>query len=269
MAEYTAVSQTTHALKSWHRIDSLQFFVGERTAPLVAAEFPRACVSFPIAWVDNAGSYEPIALMGLVESQNLLIDVALRWIGGYMPAHLRAQPFRLIATDSAQFTLGVREDIGLVTDDDSGNPFFNEEGELSAQLHQIVDMLHKLEINRVATQAASQALADTGLLRPWQVSPVINGKRRHLYGLFHVPQQSLNDLDAKTLADLRDNGALAMAYCQQVSQVLIKRLEKLHERRAKEQVKRSIHPADQGGFGLQFDEENGDISFGGMDGYDD
>ena len=269
MAEYTAVSKKIHAVKRWHRSDSYYFAAGEQTAPLVAAEFPRACLSFPIAWIDNGGSYEPVALLGLVESQNLFVDAALRWLADYVPAHFRAQPFRLIATDPGQYTLGVREDIGLVTDNGSGNPFFNDSGELSELLQQVVVMLRKLESNRAATQTASDALVDAGLLKPWDLSSIIDGERCRLHGLFHVSQQGLNNLDAETLADLRDKGALAMAYCQQVSQRLIKRLEMLHERRIKEKVKRTNHPADQGSFGLGFDEGEGGISFGGMADNDD
>ena len=269
MAYYKAVSKTYHASKTWHRFESYRFFAGERTAPLVAAEFPKACVAFPIAWLDNDGQFEPIALLGLVESENLFIDAAHRWIGTYVPAHFRTQPFRLIQTDNEQLTLGVREDIGLVTDNDSGNPFFNDEGALSDELQEVVDMLRKLEDNRAATAVASQALSDAGVLEPWDVTPVVNGGKRKLGGLYHVSQQKLNSVDAETLADLRDKGALAMAYCQQISQQLIQRLEMLHERRAKEQVKRSTHPADQGSFGLGFDEGEGGISFGGMADNDD
>ena len=264
MAHYTAVSHTAHSSKTWHRFDSYRFFADERTAPLVGAEFPKASVAFPIAWLKNHGQFEPVALLGLTEAENLFIDTAYRWIGTYVPAHFRTQPFRLIQTDDEQLTLGVREDIGLVTDNGSGNPFFNDEGDLSDEVQEIVDMLRKLKGNRAATAVASQALSDAGVLEPWDIAPVINGEKRKLGGLFHVSQQALNSIDAETLADLRDKGALAMAYCQQISQQLIQRLQMLHERRARERVKRSSHPADQDSFGLGFDEGEGGISFGGM-----
>ena len=266
MAHYTAISRLEHSAKTWRRFDNFRFFAGERTAPIVAAEFPKACVAFPIAWVENDGSYEPIALLGLQETENLFVDARHRWIGTYTPAHFRTQPFRLIQTDEDRLTLGVREDLGLILDSAAGNPFFNEQGELSEALQPVVDMLRKLEANRAATQRATQALKDADLLEPWNIAPTVNGQQLKLGGLYRLSQQKLNSVDAETLADLRDKGALAMAYCQQISQQLIQRLEKLHEQRAKSKIKQSTHPLDQGGFGLGDDEG---ISFGGMASDDD
>lgn len=266
MANYTAVSLAKHSTRTWHRLDSYWFYANERTAPLVAAEFPRACVAFPVAWVKNNGLYEPIALLGLAEFENLFVDASYRWIGTYVPAHLQTQPFRLIPTEDEQLTLGVREDIGLVTENASGQPFFDGDGELSDALQEVVDMLRKLEANRAATARACLALSEAEVLEPWDIALVVNGERRQLGGLYHVSQEALNGTNAQTLQHLRETGALAMAYCQQVSQHLIQRLTMLHERQNKEQIKRSSHPADQGSFGLGFDDSEGGISFGGIGG---
>ena len=261
MATYTAVTEKDFGSKTWRPVDSFRFFAQERTAPLVAAEFPKACVAFPIAWLENGRGYEPVALLGLQQSENLFINGQQRWVGAYTPAHLRNQPFRLIPTDKERLTLGVREDLNLVSDTDAGIPFFNENGELSDEVHSVVDRLQKLETNRTASAIATQALADAGILTPWTLTPMVNGEKVRLGGLFHVSQEKLNNVDAQTLAELRDKGALAMAYCQQISQQLIQRLEMLHEQRAKAKTKRSSHPADQVDFGLGDDEG---ISFGGM-----
>jgi hypothetical protein len=266
MAHYTAISRLEYGSKTWRRFDNFRFFAGERTAPLVAAEFSKACVAFPITWLNTDGAYDPVALLGLRESENLFVDAKHRWVGMYTPAHFRTQPFRLIQTDEDQLTLGVREDLGLVLDSDKGNSFFNEEGELSDEMQPVVDMLKKFERNRAATKRASRALSEAGVLEPWDIAPTVNGEPHQLGGLYHVSQQALNNVDAETLHHLRDTGALAMAYCQQISQQLIQRLEMLHEQRAKSKVKQSMHPADRGGFVLGDDEG---ISFGGMAGNDD
>ena len=266
MAEYKAVSKALHGTKTWHPLTDFKAFAGERTAPLVAAEFPKACITFPIAWIKNGDVFDPVALLGLQPDENLLINAQGKWIGTYVPAHYRTQPFRLMQTSDEQLTLGVREDIDLVTDSDSGNPFFNEEGELSEELNELVNLLQKVESNRKATALASTALNEAGLLEPWPLTPKIYGETKKLGGLYRVSQTALNSVDAETLEHLRDTGAVAMAYCQQISQQLIQRLERLHEQRSQAKTKRSSHPADQQSFGLGDDEG---ISFGGMAGTND
>jgi hypothetical protein len=265
MAEYQAVTQSEHGHKTWEPLTNFKAFAGERTAPLVAAEFAKACVALPIAWVDNEGVFDPIALLGLQANENLLINAQGKWIEGYLPAHYRTQPFRLIQTGDEQLTLGVREDIDLVMNSVSGNLFFNEEGQLSKELNELVGLLQKVESNRKATALASIALNESGLLEPWSLAPKVYGEPKKLGGLYRVSQTALNSVDAETLKHIRDTGALAMAYCQQISEPLVQRLERLHEQRSQAKTKRSAHPADQQSFGLGDDEG---ISFGGMAGND-
>jgi hypothetical protein len=230
--------------------------------PLVAAEFAKAAISFPIAWVKSQDSYDPVGLLGLEAAENLFVNSAGQWVGEYMPAHFRLQPFRLMADGGGRLTLGVREDCDLVTNDASGEAFFTEGADLSVALSEIVEKLQKIEANRAATARATAALADAGLLQPWQLSPTIERASRRLEGLYHISQERLNALDADALVELKELGALGMAYCQQVSQQLIGRLESLHAKRASVKMQRSTHPADRVGFGL--DDQDSGISFGGM-----
>ena len=264
MAQYSAVSVTGCAKKSWHKTKSYRPFAAERTAPLVGLEFPKAAVTFPIAWVVNNDQFEPVGLLGLVDSENLFVDAHGRWVGAYCPAHFRTQPFRLMPAHDNTLTLAVRDDLGLVTDDDTGYPFFTDDGDLSPELQEVVARLQQTETNRAATQRASNALAEAGLLTPWPISAAVHGQAKTLTGLYHVSEPALDALDAATLHHLRDTGGLAMAYCQQISRQLVQRLELLHERRAREKVKRSTHPADASGFGLGVEDSATGISFGGM-----
>jgi len=230
----------------------------------VAAEFAAACIHFPIAWVKNQEQFDPIALLGLDEGQNLFVNHNNQWVVGYVPAHLRAQPFRLLRATDGRLTLAVREDTGLVTGNEAANPFFDTEGQLSGELQSVLNMLRRLEENRAATQEASLALADAGVLEAWAVAPVVNGEKRHLGGLFRVSEKALEQVDAAALERLRDTGALAMAYRQQVSQQLIQRLEVEYARRAEARIKRSDHPGDRENLGFETLGPDTGISFGGL-----
>jgi len=262
MAAYEAVSLERHKDRSWHRLKQFEIFNEERTAPLVAAEFPKAAVAFPVAWVKNAHAYEPVALLGLEPCENLFVNAAGKWVGAYMPAHFRSQPFRLIPDGDSQLTLAVREDERLVTYDASGLPFFSEDGELASEVAGIVTRLRGMEVNRVATNRATALLDEAGVLQPWEIAPIIRGASQPLGGLYHVDRRRLDGLDREMLGKLQDQGALAMAYCQQVSQQLVERLEARHAQRKVASMRRSQHPADRVRFGLDLDDTG--LSFGAM-----
>ena len=71
----------------------------------------------PIAFVEQAGRFVPMAVMGLTPEHNLFVGPEGQWLGGYLPAAMRSYPFRLLRSEgSEQMTLCVDEDSGLVVD---------------------------------------------------------------------------------------------------------------------------------------------------------
>lgn len=266
MAVYKAVSKAHHTGKTWKKLSHFKALADEQTVPLVAAEFVKACVAFPIAWVRTYESFEPIALLGLRSNENLFISTSYQWRASYLPVYYRAQPFRLMPIGKDSLALGVREDVGRVSDDGGGDPFFDQQGELSESLAEFVCLLQKVEANREVTAVASGALNAAGLLEPWTLAPVIHGQLKQLVGLYRISQEKLDKVGGETLEQLRNTGALAMAYCQQISQQRVRRLEALHEQRTEAETLCSQHPADQGSFALG-DEDA--ISFKGVIGNSD
>ena len=50
----------------------------------------------PIAFIEQAGRFVPMAMMCPMPEHNLFVGPDGQWLGGYVPASLRSYPFRLV-----------------------------------------------------------------------------------------------------------------------------------------------------------------------------
>ena len=75
--------------------EALNFTRGSHAIPLTVDEFAVAQRSFPIVF-GMGENPAPLALLSLVDGQNLFLDDAGRWQpGAYLPAFVRRYPFML------------------------------------------------------------------------------------------------------------------------------------------------------------------------------
>lgn len=166
MTDFAPVNRAQHAAKAWRRPAGFAHAAGEAVVPLVGAEFAKAAMAMPIAFVAQAGRYQAVALMSPIAGRNLYVGPAGQWLGGYTPAFLRAYPFRLaLAKGTEQSVLCIDEDSGLVVDaDGTEQSFFDADGKPSPETKAVLDFLLAVERSRTATDRAAAALADAGLI---------------------------------------------------------------------------------------------------------
>jgi hypothetical protein len=220
MPAYAAVSRQTHAGKGWRRHEGYGFAAGEAVLPLVGAEFARAAVAMPIAFVGQDGAFRPMAVLSLVPGRNLFVGPDGKWLGGYVPAVLRGHPFALVRPEgAAEAILCVDEASGLVVEAGTpgAEPFFDAEGNPAPPVRQVLDFLSQLDANRIATGRAVAALAAAEALAPWPLEVETPEGRKAVAGLFRVDEARLNALDGETFLGLRAVGALPLAYAQLLS----------------------------------------------------
>jgi hypothetical protein len=148
-----------------------------------------------------------------------------------MPAILRSHPFRIINAPNGGKVLGVDEESGLVGVD--GEVFFDEDGKPAPALKKVIEFQKRLDLEFKLTQGACSALAEHDLLEPWPV--------KHA-GLYRVNEKALFNLDAGSLAKVRDAGGLNVAYCHLISTQQISFLEKLAKARDHHPETTSPHP---------------------------
>lgn len=185
-----AVTRERHSEKRWRAPGRYGFAATQALIPLVGREFSAAAVAMPIALVEQAGRYVPVAVLSPVQGRNLFVTSTRRWLGLYQPAALRSYPFRLaVLKGSNQVSLCVDEDSGWVIDantDPSAPRFFEGDGTPSAALKATAEFLQKVEHSRFQTEAAIAALADARLIQPWPLAVTLGKQRSAASGLYRI-----------------------------------------------------------------------------------
>lgn len=236
MPTFAAVTKERHGKKRWLSFGSdFRFAAQTAVAPLVAKELPKALMAFPIGFVRYEDLFNPAAVLSFEPNRNLFVADDGRWIGTYQPAAFRGFPFRLVSTGNDKLTLCVDEESGLLTDGPEGEPFF-EDGEIGERLKQVMDFLTLLEQDRAITARACAALDRHGVIKPWPITIKGEDGERKVEGLFQVDETALNALPLEALDDLRQSGALPMAYCQLLSMQHLPILGRLAEAHTKHRM---------------------------------
>ena len=265
---YQAISRERHGEQRWQRPAHYAFAAGDALVPLTAAELPKAVLSLPLAFIEQAGAFVPVAVLGLQPGSNLFVTPDQRWAGNYIPAAFRSYPFRLAPTGDGQQALCIDEASGLVTsglDSPAGERFFDEDGQPAQAVRDMLNFLHQIEQSRLATAAACAALHQHGLIRPWPITVKTDAGEQQVAGLYQTDEAALGQLPGDALHQLAQAGALAVAYCQLLSMQHLPALGALAQARAQaaqEQAKAALQPARD--LDLEFLKRGDTISFGNL-----
>ncbi|QWV18498.1 SapC family protein [Stutzerimonas zhaodongensis] len=234
MPNYQIVSSGRHAGKRWLRHSDYRFASQYAVVPLALAELPKAAMTLPIALIEQDGTFVPAAVLGLEPERSLFVAADGQWQGGYIPAGLRAYPFRLAATDQGQQVLCVDEDSGLVTEDLQGEAFFDEHNEPTPAIREILSFLEQTASSGQAAKQACDSLKQCGVVSPWPITVTTSEGDRNLGGLFQIDEAALTSLEPAALHELMRAGALPAAYCQLLSTQHLSRLGELARLKAAE-----------------------------------
>jgi len=248
MPQFVPVSTHKHASQRWKRFDNYHFATKDAVAPLVVQELPKAAMALPLAFIEQEGSYTPVAVLGLQSGHNLFVAPDGRWIGPYTPAAYRGHPFALAKMADGQQALCVDAESGLVGPADGNHSngendgpegegfeetFFDEQGQPSQAVKAVLQFLEQVQANRVLTQRLCALLTQEGLIEPWPVILKDAEQERQVQGLHRVSEAKLKALGAEALHRLHQAGALPLIYCQLLSMQHLPVLGKLAQAHAK------------------------------------
>lgn len=237
MASIHPVSKLRHGQMVWQRYGSYEFAAKDISAPLVVAEFAKACMAFPIAFTKNEDGYTPVGLLGLAQGQNVFVATNGRWIGGYVPAAYRGFPFRLGKTQDGQRLLCVDEDSGLLASEDNSSGkaerFFDVDGNPTESVKQVLGFLSQVDDNRASTIEVCDLLEVHKLIEPWTITLKTTAGDQNVEGLYRVNEAALRALKSKAVTALHKENALMSAYCQILSMQTFPLLGQLLEAHAK------------------------------------
>jgi hypothetical protein len=244
------------------------FAARDSLIPVVAAELSQLVPMIPLAFLPSEQSYLLVAVASLHPGSNLYVAPASgQWLGAYVPAALRAYPFRMVVPAEGEApVLCIDEDSGLLAPKGQGMEFFDAAGKPTKSIQDIADFLAQIERNRRATQAAVDALSAAGVIQPWPLQTEKDGEPVPVNGLFRIDESALNALDAETLKGLGEKGALAIAYAQLFSMNQLSVLQKLQPMREQLQAKAQAaqQAAGASDLNLEFLSGSDTISLGGL-----
>jgi hypothetical protein len=229
MTKIIPVSPETCADKYWQANRGYSFTASIQFAALVGAELAPAVQVMPLAFVRKDNAFMLTGLLSLESGVNLFVAPDGKWLGSYIPACFRGQPFRLAKSENGTLVLCVDEDSGLISES-QGIPFFDVEGELSPATRQVLDFMQKVWNNTVATQRAVEALAQAELIVPWPLAVKVGQEEKRVAGIFRIDEARLNSLDDQTFLPLRKY--LPIAYAQLFSMVNVNLLARMTQARA-------------------------------------
>lgn len=231
MAKFVPLRKDDHANRAWVRPANYAFAAKDAAVPIVGIEAAAAAVNMPLAFVKQQNLTVLVAITGPTAGENFFVARDGRWLGAYIPAVLRAYPFRLVRVEG-------RNDMALCIEEGSlastGEPIYDDEGNLTQLVKNSVTMLEIHERSAQQTMMAAAALAEAGVLVPWPIK-FKSGKDQEatMKGVLKVDEQALAKLDDAAFLKLRKVGALPLAYAQLISMTRLPTLSRMAEMREK------------------------------------
>ena len=224
MSKQLLIYENIQPLSDKHRnwsvgVTSYDFAAGLNSSPLLATEIPFAAGEYPIIFSATAteGEYLPLAVMGLKEGENLFVDEAGKISARYIPAFIRRYPFVLAGNKEAEtLTLCIDENSKACSPDGSqGKPLFEENGEQSAHLKEVVAFLKDYQYRAEMTKVFCKKLHDLDLLEPMQANITFKNNENanlNLTGFFVVKREKLKAISDADALDLFKKDGLELIY---------------------------------------------------------
>lgn len=174
------------------------------------AEFRDLQAHYPVVFRKAAdGTFQPIALLGFKEGQNLFLG-ADGWQATYVPLAIERQPF-LIGRDGDELLVHV--DLDSPRLGEHGERLFRDHGGTTEYLDRINSVLLALHNGLDATPRFMEALLRHELLESFTLDVELDdGSLNRLVGFYIINEERLRSLDAGSLAALHQAGYLEAIY---------------------------------------------------------
>ncbi|RYE52735.1 MAG: multidrug transporter [Sphingobacteriales bacterium] len=207
-------------------VENHEFISHLNSIPVLATEIAFAAAEFPIIFsaTGKEGEYLPLAVMGLKDGQNLLLNEKNILTTRYVPAFIRRYPFVLGGSqDSDMMALCLDEDSQCVIQDGSkGARLFQDDGTQSDFLKDIVEFLKDYQYRAELTRSFTKKLHELDLLEPMSANISFKSKedvKLNLGGFFVVKREKLKAISDAEVLDLfkKDGMELIYAHIQSLS----------------------------------------------------
>ena len=222
MTRPTLLDNVTHRHLRIHTERSAALGDARHFALALPAEFRHLQAHFPIVFqhVEGDVGFQPIALFGLEEGQNLfLTDTG--WDATAVPLALQREPFLIGRAQDDSLQLHIDMDSPRIVkphEGESGTALFMPHGGFSEYLDQIVQLMENLHAHAQQLPMFIEALMRHQLLEPFVLDlQMPGGQEARLTGLFTINEERLAALPGEALQALAQEGHLLPIYMQMAS----------------------------------------------------
>lgn len=211
---------SSEAHRNWSvSVEDYAFVSHIISSPLLATEIPFASAEFPVVFsaTQREGEYIPLALMGLKEGENLMLTESGQFSTRYIPAFIRRYPF-ILGGDKDADTMALCIDAdskAIVSDGSKGRKLFDENGQQTEQLKEVVEFLKDYQYRAEMTKAFTKRLHELDLLEPMQANIKFNGAEEtnlNLTGFYVVKREKLKAISDADALDLFKRDGLELIY---------------------------------------------------------
>lgn len=232
MTKYIVVEPRNLENKYWKSPTDFRFLAEDIIIQLGVHEAIEAGRHLPLAFIKKNDSYRLIALTGLNQNENVIVDSKNgQWLVDYLPDFAQTYPFRLMNNKKNKLLVVVDEESDLLTNNVNDHPFFNENGKVAKELELVIQRLERLQQGQTACVELGEALDYVNILEPWDIEVNTENSNHKLTGLYRVNKKALSDLGNVRFLSLRKNNALMLAYAQLFSMGNIHKLAHLAHQR--------------------------------------
>ena len=210
----TPLSKERHAKWSVELGRDYAFARATNSVPLTRVEFARAAREYPIVFAGPEDEPFPLAILGLSDRQNLFIAEEGGWGGDYIPAFVRRYPFVFTTLDEGQtFTLCIDEAFSGCNEEGRGESLFDEEGNNTRYLDNVLAFLREFQAEHQRTQAFARRMATLKLLEPVQANVAMNsGEKLALTDFKVVSRTRLKQIGDAALREMFTSDDLELVY---------------------------------------------------------
>jgi len=247
----------------WKNFTDYTFAAEQTVIPLVGVELRKAVPVMPTSFIKQEAGYQLVAITSLQPGTNLYVAPDGKWLTEYIPAALRTHPFQLAQQEGAgEFILCINEASGLVVENtEDGNAFFDDQDQPTQGIKDILNVLSQIKASRDVTEGAVNALADAGLITPWEINLKQGAKVVPVEGLYSIDEEALNKIDDEDFLAVRKAGGLALAYAQLLSMNQLAVLERLGELQGQILEKQAANSEAANLTGFSLSEDEGSLTF--------
>ena len=213
MTRPALLNNVTHRHVRVHTERSAAWGDARSSCLALPAEFRQLQAHFPIVFQHGEGDagFQPVALFGLQEGQNLFL-VEQGWDAPVVPMALQREPFLIGRAPDDTLQLHIDLDSPRIVrpeEGEVGTALFMPHGGFSEYLDQVVQLMENLHAQAQELPAFIQALKRHQLLEPFVLDlQMPGGEQSRLTGLFTVNEERLVALPGADLEALAREGHL-------------------------------------------------------------